>query len=46
MGVISIAYLDKARSRIRIATAYVGEDGIEPDTLYVLDDKHKFVKKP
>lgn len=44
-GVISIDYHDVG-GRIRIATAYVGEDGIEPDVPYVLDDQHKFVKKP
>lgn len=31
-------------SKNRIAIGYVGEDGIEADTLYKLDDRGKFVK--
>jgi len=31
-------------NRLRISTAYVGEDGILPNVKYKLDDKGKFME--
>ena len=43
-GILNIKYWDEKAERYRIKTAYVGEDGIEPNVKYKLDDKHNFVK--
>ena len=43
-GTISIRWWDAAAERGRVATGYVGENGIEADTAYKLDDKGRFVK--
>jgi hypothetical protein len=46
-GILNIKYWDEKNSRYRIATAYVGEDGIEPNVAYRLNcssKKRKFVK--
>jgi hypothetical protein len=40
-GTLQIKYYD---TRPRIATAYVGENGIKPNTKYRLDDAHNFVE--
>ena len=45
-GEIRIRYYDPKSDRYRAAVACVGEDGIEPNTAYVLDDAHRFVRKP
>jgi hypothetical protein len=39
-----IAYSNKGEQRIYTQIGYVGEDGIEADTLYGLNKAHKFVK--
>ena len=47
-GTVSIRYWDEKRQKYRIAVADVGEDGIEPNTAYILDIKEgkpQFVKK-
>jgi len=44
-GIIQIRFYDGAKSRYRIATAYVGEDGIEPGKRYALNADQKFVEK-
>ena len=44
-GTIAIQYWDPKREKYRTAIAEVGEDGIEPNTAYVLDEQHRFVKK-
>ena len=46
-GTISIEYWDEKRGRYRRAIAEVGEDGIEPNTAYVLDvaDGRRVFKK-
>lgn len=36
-GSISIQYFDENTDRLRIITAYIGEDGIEPDTFYKVE---------
>jgi len=41
-GTLSIKYWDGTRYRIRVA--YVGENGIKPNTKYRLDDKGEFVE--
>ena len=41
---LQIKWWDNLASRWRIATAYVGEDGIEANTAYKLDDNHQFIK--
>jgi hypothetical protein len=41
-SVLSIQWYDG--KRMRVSTAYVGEDGILPDVLYQLDSKGKFVR--
>ena len=43
-GCIALAWWDKKAERYRMEVAYVGEDGIEPNVTYKLDDNHKFVK--
>ena len=45
-GTISIEYWCPKRNRWRRAIAEVGENGIEPNTAYVLDENNKFAKKP
>ena len=44
-GEIRIRYYDHKHNRYRTAIAYIGEDCIEANTAYVLDQNHKFVKK-
>lgn len=41
---LSAGYID-ADGKNRIAVAYVGEDGIEPDTWYRVDKNGKWVKE-
>ena len=43
-GELRIRYWDHKTDRYRTAIAYVGEDGIKPDTAYELDDNNKFVE--
>jgi hypothetical protein len=44
-GTLVIKYYDAKVRRLRLAIAYVGEDGIEANVAYMLDSNHKFVKK-
>lgn len=41
-GMISIYYYENNRTKLKIG--YIGEDGLEPDTFYKLDDNFNFVK--
>lgn len=41
-GMISIYYYEKNRTKLK--TGYIGEDGLEPDTFYKLDDNYNFIK--
>ncbi|KAA0089316.1 hypothetical protein CIW54_07565 [Paraburkholderia sp. T12-10] len=41
---LRIRYWDNKAERYRTAIAYVGEDGIEANVPYRLDDNHKFVR--
>jgi hypothetical protein len=44
-GTLQLRWWDAASSRSRLVVAYVGEDGIEPDVPYRLDDAdHRFVR--
>ena len=43
-GEIRIQWWDAKSERYRIEIAYVGENGIEPNVAYKLDENHKFVK--
>jgi hypothetical protein len=43
-GELRIRWYDSKADRYRLAIAYVGEDGIEPNVAYRLDDEHKFVR--
>jgi hypothetical protein len=43
-GRLSILYWDNQASRYRQIIEYVGENGIEPNVAYKLNDKHEFVK--
>jgi hypothetical protein len=43
-GELRIRWYDYKADRYRLAIAYVGEDGIEPNVAYRLDDEHKFVR--
>lgn len=43
-GVIQISYFSELVQKNRIVTGYIGEDGLEPDTLYGLDEEGHFVK--
>jgi len=44
-GTLVIKYWDKNTERYKLSTAYVGENGILPNTPYVLNTKGEFVKK-
>jgi hypothetical protein len=44
LGELCIRYWDSKANRYRTAIAYVGEDGIEANVAYRLDDQHKFKK--
>ncbi|HJP68591.1 MAG TPA: hypothetical protein VJ846_06790, partial [Sphingomicrobium sp.] len=41
---LRIRYWDNKADRYRTVIAYVGEDGIEANLPYRLDDSHKFVR--
>jgi hypothetical protein len=43
-GIIFLSWWDNKIDRCRMEIAYVGENGIKPDTKYRLDEKHKFVE--
>ena len=43
-GTISIKWWDENAERYRLATGYIGENGLEPNTAYKLADEGKFVK--
>jgi hypothetical protein len=43
-GTIVLRWYDAKADRYRLVVGYVGEDGIEANTKYRLDDAHKFVK--
>jgi len=43
-GTLQIKWWDTKASRYRIATAYVGEEGIEANVSYKLDENHQFVR--
>jgi hypothetical protein len=43
-GEIRIRWWDEKNDRYRTVIGYVGEDGIEANVAYRLDDNHKFVK--
>jgi hypothetical protein len=42
-GEIRIRYWDTKANRYRTKVGYIGEDGLEPNIAYRLDDQHKFV---
>lgn len=42
-GTILISYWDREKQRKRVVVGYVGEDGIEPNKPYCLDDEHRLV---
>lgn len=44
MGTIMIKWWDAKNNRSRTETAYIGENGIKPNTKYKLDGKHQFVE--
>ena len=43
-GILNIYYWCGQTQRLRLATAYVGENGIEPNVEYTLDNNNQFVK--
>jgi hypothetical protein len=43
-GEMRIRWYDHKADRYRLSVAYVGENGIEPNVAYRLDDEHKFVR--
>jgi hypothetical protein len=43
-GTLIIKWYDREADRYRVSVAYVGENGIEPNVPYKLDDKGNFVK--
>jgi hypothetical protein len=43
-GLIEIAWWDESKHRRRITLGYIGEDGLEANVAYKLDEHHKFVK--
>jgi hypothetical protein len=44
LGEIRVQWYDHKNNRYRTVIGYVGEDGIEPNVAYCLDDNHKLVK--
>ena len=44
-GEIRIRYYDPKHNRYRTAVGYIGEDGLEPNTAYILDESHKFARE-
>ncbi len=42
--VLRIRWYDEKAGRYRTAVAYVGENGIEPNVPYRLNDQHEFVR--
>jgi hypothetical protein len=45
-GRLSLLWWDHTNYRYREEIAYVGENGIEPNVKYKLDNQHNFVEKP
>ena len=43
LGIVMLTYWDTSALRTRIVLGYVGENGIEANTWYQLDEKHAFV---
>ena len=43
-GCIALAWWDDDAKRFRLEVAYIGENGIEPNVMYELDEDHKFSK--
>ena len=43
-GILIIKYWNSEKERFMVATAYVGENGIEPNVPYKLDENHQFVE--
>ncbi|HXA47646.1 MAG TPA: hypothetical protein VNW52_08450, partial [Burkholderiaceae bacterium] len=43
-GTLQISWYDQQHERYRIAIAYVGENGIEPNKVYRLDAQHQFIE--
>jgi len=43
-GTLIIRYWNSENGRYMVATAYVGENGIEPNVPYKLDENHNFIK--
>ena len=43
-GCFACAWWDSKAERPRIAVAYVGEDGIKPNTKYQVNNKGKFIE--
>jgi hypothetical protein len=42
-GKISIEYWDSKVERSRVKIGYIGEDGLEPDVLYTLEESNNFI---
>jgi hypothetical protein len=45
-GTIIIKYFDWGGKRCRFKVGYIGEDGLKPNTPYVLDENHNFIEQP
>ena len=43
-GCIALAWWDDDAKRFRLEVAYIGENGIEPNVMYELNEDHKFSK--
>lgn len=43
-GEIRLRYWDSQAQRYRTATGYIGENGLEPNTHYMLNDRHAFAR--
>ena len=43
-GILELRYWDAKAKRYRVVVGYVGEDGLEPNVPYRLDDQHKLVE--
>jgi len=41
-GILLVKWWDAKCERFRVRVGYVGEDGIKPDTKYILNGKHEF----
>ena len=43
-GILAITYFDKVTDRLRLKVGYIGENGLKPNTPYMLDKNNEFLE--